>query len=349
MKIPKIPINPPKIHDPSDFLDILGGVLRRGELAKGEYNKRAAAWLGQIYYPDEQGSTLVSNGTAALELALRAVGVKKGSAVITTPYTYKATFQAIEAIGATPIFADIGDDLTIDIGQVVVLAEKWGPKAIVPVDIYGIPANVPLLKELFPDIWVVEDAAQALGAEINGKLAGLTADLATFSFYATKTCGIGEGGAVVGYLATLVEKLKDQEIIDYDNERVIGGNYRMPEIMAAALYSNLHHLNGAIARRRFNAEIYRKYLNKDLNYFVDHIPVHSNPSWHLYPIRWDGDPDKLSDLSFEVRQYYVDDDYPSRRHCARHQYYRDKCYVIPVHDDLQNTDVDIIVEELNNL
>ena len=143
----------------------------------------------------------VANGTDAVELALRAVGVCRGDNVVTVSNTANATVSAIERIGAVPVFADVREDTyTMDPGSLSKILLNRHAKAVVPVHLYGHPADMPEICSIARDagIVVVEDCAQAHGASINGRKVGTFGDAAAFSFYPTKNLGaIGDGGAVV--------------------------------------------------------------------------------------------------------------------------------------------------------
>jgi dTDP-4-amino-4,6-dideoxygalactose transaminase len=199
----------------------------------------------------------MSNGTDALELALRALGVGPGDEVLTQPNSFIATAEAISATGATPTFADVDvRTATLDPAEV---AKRLTPqtKAIIPVHLYGRPAEMAALRAVAGGIPIIEDACQAHGARYQGRRAGSLGDLACFSFYFSKNLGAyGEGGAVTTSdpaLAERVRMLRDHgSKVRYEHD-VVGRNARMDELQAAILGVKLRHLDEWNTRRRANA------------------------------------------------------------------------------------------------
>jgi dTDP-4-amino-4,6-dideoxygalactose transaminase len=199
----------------------------------------------------------LSNGTDALELSLRALGVGPGDEVITQPNSFIATAEAISAAGATPVFADV-DEATATLAPTEV-AKRLTPrtKAIIPVHLYGRPAEMEALRAVAGAIPIIEDACQAHGARYQGRRAGSLGDLACFSFYFSKNLGAyGEGGAVTTSdpaLAERVRVLRDHgSNVRYEHD-VVGRNARMDEMQAAILGVKLRYLDGWNERRRANA------------------------------------------------------------------------------------------------
>src|SRR5215210_8065949 len=211
-------------------------------------------------------SVAVSSGTTALELALEACGVGPGDEVVTVSHTFIATVAAILRTGATAVFVDIRpDDWTMSASA---LAGAVGPqtKAVVPVHIYGHPADVPALAAAAPGIAIVEDAAQAHGARYYGQALGSRSAAACFSFYPAKNLGAyGDAGAVVTHdevLAKRVRALRDHGRVGGKHEhRVIGTNARVAELQAAVLRAKLTHLRGWTEARRGLAGCYESRLS----------------------------------------------------------------------------------------
>lgn len=199
----------------------------------------------------------MSNGTDALELALRALGVGPGDEVLTQPNSFIATAEAISATGATPTFADV-DERTATLDPMDV-AKRITPrtKAIIPVHLYGRPADMAGLRKAAGSIPIIEDACQAHGARYQGRRAGSLGELACFSFYFSKNLGAyGEGGAVTTsdpVLAERVRMVRDHgSKVRYEHD-VVGRNARMDELQAAILNVKLRYLDGWNAQRRANA------------------------------------------------------------------------------------------------
>ena len=208
----------------------------------------------------------VSSGTSALHLALLAAGVGPGDEVITVSYTFVATVAGILYTGATPVFVDI-DPLTCNIDPAKIEAAITPrTKVLMPVHLYGSCADMDPIIDIARrhKLTLIEDAAQAHGAEYKGRRAGSMGDLACFSFYPGKNLGAyGEAGAVVTNnerYVDLIRQLRDQgQSKKYYHERV-GYNYRMEAIQGAVLGVKLKHLDDWNTARRGRAEAFRREL-----------------------------------------------------------------------------------------
>ena len=232
----------------------------------------------------------VSSGTAAIELVLRALGVGPGDEVITTPFTFIASAEAISAAGATPIFADV-DPLTYNLDpSAVEAAVTQRTKAILPVHLYGQPAAMDGLAQIAQrhGLALIEDAAQAHGAELRGRRVGTLGDVACFSFYPGKNLGCyGDGGAVVtddAFLAAKVRKLRDHGRSSKYVHDELGFGHRLDALQAAILAAKLPHLDAANQARRRLAKRYGELLaDTDLALPVEPEGVRS--VYHLYVVR----------------------------------------------------------------
>lgn len=201
----------------------------------------------------------VSNGTDAIELALRALGVGPGDEVITQPNSFFATAEGITAVGATPIFVDVdAETATLD-PSLLETAITARTRAVIPVHLYGRPADmdaiVPIARR--HGLYVIEDACQAHGAGLGGRRAGALGDCACFSFYFSKNLGAyGEGGAVTTSDPALAERIRlyrdHGSRVRYQHE-VVGRNARLDELQAAVLRVKLPHLENWNARRHEHA------------------------------------------------------------------------------------------------
>ena len=208
----------------------------------------------------------VSSGTAALHLALLATGIGPGDEVITTPMTFVATVAAILYAGATPVLVDI-DPRTRNLDPALVArAVTARTRAILPVHLHGAPAAMDEILALADahGLTVVEDAAQAIGAEYQGRRVGALGDVGCFSFYPGKNLGAcGEGGAVVtdnADLAATLRRLRDWGQTEKYRHEERGYNYRMDAIQAACLRVKLPHLPDWIDARRTRARWYDQRL-----------------------------------------------------------------------------------------
>ncbi len=215
----------------------------------------------------------VSSGTDALLLALMAAEIGPGHRVITTPYTFFATAGSISRVGAIPVFVDIDPD-TYNISPEAIeacLAEMSSQdiktvKAIIPVHLYGQCADMdPILRIAKAHQWVViEDAAQAIGAEYKGKRAGSMGDMGCFSFFPSKNLGgFGDGGIMTTTSKTLYETLKILRVHGgypkYYHQK-IGGNFRLDALQAAIVSIKLKYLDEWTAKRQHNAATYRRLI-----------------------------------------------------------------------------------------
>jgi len=226
----------------------------------------------------------VANGTDALVIALNALDVGPGDEVITTPYTFFATAEAIARLGATPVFCDIdADDFCIDPASIeAAITERT--RAILPVHIFGHAANMSAIRAVAAahGLPVVEDAAQAFGGVCDGAPVGDLGDLATISFFPTKNLpGIGDGGMVVcrdEALADRVRRLRFHGSADKVVFEEVGYNSRLDELQAAVIRIFLRHVDDWNGGRRAAAEAYRAAGLGDLM----ELPVERSGVHHIY-------------------------------------------------------------------
>ena len=232
----------------------------------------------------------VNSGTSALHLALLAAGIGPGDEVITVPFTFIATIAAIQYTGARPVLVDI-DPRTYTIDPALI-ARAITPraKAIVPVHLYGQPADMDPILELARarGLQVIEDAAQAHGAEYKGRRCGSLGDLAGFSFYPGKNLGAyGEGGAVVTSNPEYAHRIR--VLRDWGQERrhehaLKGFNYRMDGIQGAILRVKLRRLEGWTEARRHHAVEYgRRFSGGEL--VTPYVRADSRHVYHVYAVR----------------------------------------------------------------
>lgn len=250
-------------------------------LESGYYilNKEVAAFEKEFArYLDVKYAIGVGNGTDALHLALRACGVSHGDAVITVSHTAVATVAAIELAGAIPILIDIDPKTYTMNPDCLEETIKWHIrhgrystlnclKAIIPVHLYGHPADMPAIMNIARryNLHVIEDCAQSHGAAIMERKTGTWGHLAAFSFYPTKNLGaIGDGGAVTSNNRKLAERVRSLREYGWKEKFISscpGMNTRLDEIHAAILRIKLHYLNKENARRRTLAQIYNTLLS----------------------------------------------------------------------------------------
>lgn len=222
--------------------------------------KEMAAYLGVKH------AIGVASGTDALHLALKAAGLGEGDEIITTPFTFIATAEAIAYVGSTPVFVDIDPGtFNLDVQQVMdAITAKT--RAILPVHLFGQPADLTPLKQLCEEhgLLLIEDCAQSCGAAYQGKMTGAWGDLGCFSFFPSKNLGCyGDGGMVVtddDRLAEEIRVLRNHGSRERYHYHVIGMNSRLDELQAAILRVKLRHLGRFNQLRRDNAHHYSRLL-----------------------------------------------------------------------------------------
>lgn len=263
-------------------------VLESGHYALGpevqSFEQEYATYCGAA------SAVAVNSGTSALHLALLAAGVQPGDEVITVPFTFVATVAAIVYAGAKPVFVDVEPhSLTMDASQLE-RAIRPKTKAIVPVHLYGQVAEMDTILQIARArrLTVIEDAAQAHGAEYRGRRAGSLGHMGCFSFYPSKNLGAcGEGGIVVTddpkYVSTL-RMLRDWGQQSKYRYLLRGFNYRMDNLQAAILRVKLRHLEDWTARRRAHAALYDQLLSGSRVIPVGAVPE-GRHVYHLYCVR----------------------------------------------------------------
>lgn len=323
---------------------------------------------------------VVSSGTAALHCAFKAINIKNGDEIITTPNTFVATQATAISLGAVPVFADIEETTgNIDVNNIERLITRK-TKAIVSVDYAGHPCDISEISRIAKkhNIFFIEDAAHSLGSMYNKRVIGSQADITTFSFYPTKNITTSEGGAISTNNALLMERarlfsrqglIRDPDRFELENDgpwhqevHEFGLNYRLPDILCALGISQLKRIE-EFKRRRW--EIWHKYQEGLSNIPQIKIPIFKenvNPMWHLYPIRVSAKMRKeifigLRKLGIFVQVNYV----PSYWHPAFRNmgYKKGLCPIseefysqeisLPIHCELNDEDIDYIISSLRNL
>lgn len=285
-----IPINMPKIDEQE--IGMVVKVLKSGilttHLGDGPMVRRFESEFAR--FVDAKYAVAVNSGTASLHLALLANGITSGDEVILPSFTFTGTAEAVALTGAKPVFADI-DPQTYNIdSQKIEDAITDKTRAIIPVDLYGLPAETKVVNEIATKhgLEVVEDAAQAHGALYEGKPPGHFADITCWSFYASKNMTTGEGGMVTTDNDETAEKIR---CIRSHGEKeayrsfLIGHNYRMPEIQAAIGCAQLMKLPEFLKKRRRNAEVLTKKLGKTDGLRLPGETEDCKHSWYLYTVR----------------------------------------------------------------
>lgn len=357
-----IPIAKPLITD--EEKNAVAEVLSTGQLASGEYvttfEEMFKNYLGCKY------SICTNSGTAALHAALLGAGVGEGDLVITTPFSFIATSNAILYVGATPLFADVEENtFNIDPDKVESLIRntKGKIKAMIIVHIFGKPCNMDRIMEICKkyDITLIEDCAQAHGAEFNHKKVGSFGAVSAFSFYPTKNITCGEGGMVVTDDEVIYNSVK--KVINHGQAQryehdMLGYNFRMTNICAAIGIEQLKKLDNFNNSRISNANKYLKNLSSD-KFILPTVDNNCKHVFHQFTIRCRENRDKIINL-LEKNQIGYGIYYPStipdqplyrklnlNSYCAVSQKLCGEVLSIPVHPALSESDIDYIIKVLN--
>jgi dTDP-4-amino-4,6-dideoxygalactose transaminase len=305
-----------------EILDRLGAVIRAGMFVLGPevaaFEQELAGYLGVRHVIG------VANGTDAITIALRAMGIRPGDEVVVPSFTFYATAEAVVNAGASPVFCDVDRDTRNVTPDTVRSALTLRTKAIVAVDLFGSPAPVPELLEL--GVPVLEDAAQAAGARLGGRPAGALGAPATFSFYPSKNLGcFGDGGAIAtdsDEVAEMARTLRFHGSRDKRRFEYVGYNSRLDELQAAVLRVLLRELDRWSDGRRAAADHYaRAGLAQHVG--IPRVAPGAEPAWHLYVVthpRANELIGALRERGIESRGYYR---MPVHRQPAMAPYARD--------------------------
>ena len=335
-------------------------------LASGHYilGPEVAAFEAEFAAYHGSGEVVaVANGTDALELALAALGIGPGDRVATVANTVSATVAAIEQRGAIPVFVEIVPDTMVMSASALESAFKMMNgmiKAVVPVHLYGHPADMPAIVELarLHGAKVLEDCAQSHGAEVGGRKAGTWGDAAAYSFYPTKNLGaLGDGGAVYSRDAAVAERVRLLRQYGWRQRYVSeipGRNSRLDEVQAAVLRVKLKYLVAENSRRQTFAKRYLQLLSGcDLTLPV--VGAGVTPVWHQFTVRTSQRDELLAHLGNEgIRAGVL---YPTPLH--RQPAYADSALglplterscaevlCLPVHPGLDLADIDRAAGEI---
>ena len=290
MKIPFVDLGAQHRQLESELQAGVQRVFQRSSFILGPEVERFEAEFAS--YLNAKSCIAVSSGTAALHLALQALGIGPGDEVITVPHTFVATAEAISAVGARPVFVDVDPIAYTMDPSLVERAITARTRAILPVHLYGQPADLDPLTAISRryNLAVVEDACQAHGAEYKGRKAGALGTAGCFSFYPSKNLGAcGEGGAVVTSdpeLAGRVRLLRNHGSVSKYEHRFPGYNFRMEGLQGAVLASKLPHLDGWNRRRRVLAELYDGLLAGSAAVTPAEM-AYARHVYHLYVIQVD--------------------------------------------------------------
>jgi dTDP-4-amino-4,6-dideoxygalactose transaminase len=306
----------------------------------------------------------VGSGTAALWAALVALGIGDGDEVITVPNTFIATAEAISMAGAKPVFVDIDEQTYTMDPKLLEAAITPNTKAVIPVHLYGQMADMDSIMEVARarGLHVVEDAAQAHGAEYKARPAGSIGDLGCFSFYPGKNLGAyGEAGAAVTNseeLATRMRMFRDHGQAKKYYHTMVGWNSRMDGFQGAVLSVKLRHLSSWNEGRRKNAELYRRRLGGRDSIVLPTEADYAKHVYHVYAVRV---PDRESLMNYlREKEIYCGIHYPVPVHLqeaygclglGRGSYpvtekSADELISLPMYPELASKQIDYVAEEM---
>jgi perosamine synthetase len=308
----------------------------------------------------------MANGTVTIEASLQVLGIGAGDEVITSPLTFAATLNAIVRSGATARFAEVGDDYNVDPDSV---ASLIGPStaAVLPVHLYGLPADMTALSTLTSrhGLAVIEDAAQAHGATVHGRRVG-SFGLGSFSFYATKNVTTAEGGVVTTSDAALAHRLRllrNQGMSEPYRYELVGANLRMSDIHAALGIPQLERLAEVTKTRADNAAALTCGLkDRTPSVRLPQIPAGRTPVWHQFTIllpeaaKREAVRSRMADAGVQTGIYYpalVWDHPPYRGHpqvvkdeTPRAAAVAARCLSLPVHPKVGPRETERVVAAL---
>ena len=360
MNIPLLNLKRQYAYLKADIEKVISNILESGAYINGPYTKELETKLAK--YLDVKHVIGVANGTDALVIALKALGIKEGDEVITTPFSFSSTTHAIVRNGLTPVFCDINsEDYTIDVTKIEsLITEKTC--AIVPVHVYGNLCNVEEIERIAKkqNLKVIYDAAHTFGVEKNGKGVGSFGDASMFSFHATKVYNTIEGGAVTYGDISLKKKLNDLKnfgITGSESVEYIGGNAKMNEFQAAMGICNLRHVDDEILKRKAVVERYRNNLGNIEGIKLSSTQEGVKSNYAYFPVVFDNYKytrdevfEKLEKENIIARKYFYPliNDYECYRDKYNSQdtpvakYISDRILCLPIYADLELEIVDKI-------
>lgn len=328
-------------------------IIKSGQITRGQWTLRFKEafkdYIGVNY------CHTICSGTAALYIALKAIGISKKEDIVIVPsLSFMATIDAVYMAGGTPVVIDVDESYTMDINQLADAVEKFKPKAVIPVHLFGQTAQMDKIKEICKDrgIIILEDAAQAHGAEFKGKKAGSLGDLSAFSFYASKNVAMGEGGAILTNNPQIDEKISNW--IEFGAHPAL--NLRITEFQAGIGYWQLKRLEETNEKRRKIAQIYTREF-QDLPGVV--LPKEFPDRKHVFHIYAMRHPkrnqiiEKLLENGIGARVYY---DYTlhqlrNAQHlpCGFGELAKDQLFAIPIHASLTDKEVEYVVDKVRDI
>lgn len=303
-----VPLSGPDITDVE--IKYVNDVLISTKLSIGPYIEKFENKIAE--FTGTKHAIAVNSGTSALHLIIRALDIKDGDEVITTPFSFIASSNCVLMERAKPVFVDIDPEtLNLDLSQIESKINKY-TKALLPVDAFGHPVDMVKINAIAEkhNLRVIEDSCEAIGSEFNGIKAGKMCDAGAFAFYPNKQITTAEGGVVVtdsDEIADLCRSMRSQGRpitgLWLEHER-LGYNYRFSELHAALGLAQMERIDEILEKRNNVAQMYNSKLKKLQGVKIPYVAAEVNRmSWFVYVIRLDKKIDRNN-----VMQYLLDSD-----------------------------------------
>ncbi len=361
MNIPYVDIGGQYVENQEEILSKLDELLSSGQYIGGEIVEEFENNINK--YVGTSSAVALNSGTDALLFALKILGIGKGDEVITQPNSFIASASVIAHSGAKIVFADVLNDQQIDPEKVEVAITKK-TKAIIPVYLTGRIGNMDVIMDIAKrhNLYVIEDAAQSIGSTYNGKKSGQFGDFGAFSAHPLKNLNAcGDAGYLVGKNTEAIEKIKlisNHGLYDRNDCISWGLVSRLDAIQACILNIRLKYIEAIIEKRRINADIYKKILNKEKVYFPEDRE-NCRDTYHTFVIQVDKRDElkrKLQDQGIHTAIHYPIPihlqtvcnglgyklgDYPKAEHQAN------RILSLPIHQNLKSDDIEYIAEKIN--
>lgn len=343
-------------------MSLVSKILKSGWLTHGLYSQKFENEFSK--FTNSKYSTLVSNCTAGLHLACKALGFKKGDEVIVPSQTHVATAHAVSYTGATPVFADINlYSGNISSSEIKRLINKK-TKGIIIVHFAGYPCDMKKIVDICRknNLKLIEDCAHALGTKYDNKHVGNFGDVGVFSFYPTKQISTGEGGIIITNSKSIFNNIKNNKAFGIDtdikkrkipglyNVRSLGLNFRMTDFQAALGYNQLKKYKTELSTRRKNAKIYCEMLKNIPN--INFHPYDSNASYFIFPIFIQKNIRlklinhfKIKNVGFSIHYARPVDfmKYYKLNKCLNSKKFSDETISLPVHSEIDKRKISYIV------
>ncbi len=328
-------------------------IIKSGQITRGKWTikfKEAFKEATETAY-----CHTVCSGTTALYIGLKALGISSKEDIVIVPaMSFMATIDAVLLAGGTPVVIDIDESYTMDVNFLEEAIEKYKPKVVIPVHLYGQTADMDKINEICKkhNVIVFEDSAQAHGAKYKGKPAGSLGDLAAFSFYASKNVAMGEGGALTTNNPEIDEKISNW--IEFGDHPAL--NVRITEFQAGIGYWQLQKLPETNKKRKKHAYIYNEEF-KDLPGLIlpKEFPEREHV-WHIYTLRHpkrNKIVEKLIENGIGARIYYEYTLHELRnaQHlpCEFAEAIKDEIFAIPVHAALKEDELSYIIDTMKKI